>query len=356
MLTILLASCSDDASSRNPTESISEDSSFSEENSNSSTTNLSSSVKGKSSSSSTNVNKRDETSSNSRANSSSSFSRKAVHSSGDNAKESSSSISNPNSTDVTIKRSSDSKETFSSSSSKKKSSSSMAKSSSSVTDTVTSSDPSSETSSSQKIEESSSSMNSIYDAENNTLTDLRDNQVYKTVTIGEQVWMAENLNYMPEDTAGTIFSGATVCGGDEAEYSGDSKKCDVLGRIYLRKAAFYKTTTSKYQGICPDGWNIPQKTNWEDLIDFLGDDAAKKMREENANWTNEATNESGFSAKKTCIFSADLNKYKDCSAYYFYWSAKSMPHFFRIYDKADDAINYANGTTDLMFSIRCIKN
>ena len=233
----------------------------------------------------------------------------------------------------------------------------MKTSSSSETDTVASSESPIETSSSQKIEESSSSMNSIYDAENNTLTDLRDNQVYKTVTIGEQVWMAENLNYMPEDTAGTIFSGATVCGGGEEEIIEDSRKCDILGRLYLRSVALYKQEIFTRQGICPDGWSIPQKKDWEDLIIFLGENPDSKMKiNDNSMWPNSKhSNECGFSAKPSGNYFTTVGYSHNYNAYFFYWSTQSNPQFISLLDK-DDTIIYSHGQPHVMGSIRCIKD
>lgn len=241
-----------------------------------------------------------------------------------------------------------------SSSSEVPSSSSVVESSSSVAE----SSSSLETESSSSITLSSSSetptVKSIYDAENNTLTDLRDNKVYKTVTIGDQIWMAENLNYMPEDTVGTIYSGGTVCGGGEENATEDSKMCSVSGRLYLKKIAIRSTS---YQGICPDGWTTPRKTDWEKLVSFLGENAAEKLRKNDANWSSGATNESGFSSLKTCVFSNILNKYLNCNAaYYFYWSTNSLPQLFRINDKPSDAIVYGQATTEFMFPVRCIKN
>ena len=116
---------------------------------------------------------------------------------------------------------------------------------------------------------SSSSMNSIYDAENNTLTDLRDNQVYKTVTIGEQIWMAENLNY--ETDVGSY------CYGDSAEY------CKKYGRLYTWATAVGKPENEcgfgkrycdlgegNVRGVCPAGWHLPSMIEWEALFFAVG--------------------------------------------------------------------------------------
>ena len=350
LLAFVLSSCGDDGSSNNPAEPISEKESSSsviaepESSSDKGTSSIkeSSSSIGKSSSSSKDV-------------------KPAKVSSSSKVKEASSSSkgsSNSAESSNDVGESSSSANDSSSSSEEKESSSSNVKtSSSSETDTVASSESPIETSSSQMIENSSSSMNSLYDAQNNTLTDLRDNQVYKTVTIGEQVWMAENLNYMPEDTAGTIYSEATVCGGGELDAEIDSEKCNLFGRLYLKKVALYKITESNRQGICPDGWIIPNKSDFEKMVSFLGENSASKLKKDEEIWLHcDHSNYSGFSAVKAGSYSAKLKKYDSIESYIFYWENDTQhAYFFRLMDKQDDIPSYSYGLTHFMYSVRCLK-
>ena len=117
-------------------------------------------------------------------------------------------------------------------------------------DTVILSSDSKSSSSNEIATNSSSSRNdnsgSEYDATANTLKDLRDGQVYKTVKIGDQVWMAENLNF---ETA------ASSC------YNDSSKYCDKYGRLYTWTAAM---------NACPDGWRLPSETDFVNLIKAVG--------------------------------------------------------------------------------------
>ena len=161
------------------------------------------------------------------------------------------------------------------------SSSSVAKSSSSVNV------------SSSSISSSSMMLNSIYDATNNTLTDIRDGHVYKTVTIGTQIWMAENLNYLPQDTVGSFWAGRSICGGGDYK-SLQEGDCSIYGRLY--ETSF--TENANYRkNICPDGWSIPSKKQYQNLIVFLGDNVGNKLKDNDRNlWSQrDNTNESGFS-------------------------------------------------------------
>jgi uncharacterized protein (TIGR02145 family) len=120
-------------------------------------------------------------------------------------------------------------------------------------------------------------LNSIYDAENNTLTDLRDNQVYKTVTIGEQIWMAENLNYKYK--AGTY----SFC------YNDSTKYCNLYGRLYAYDV--------KNVQICPEGWHLPDSVEWKNLI---GEKLNESLKADSSwrTWQGkptDGTNETGFS-------------------------------------------------------------
>ena len=80
------------------------------------------------------------------------------------------------------------------------------------------------------------------------MTDPRDGQEYKAVTIGTQTWMAQNLNYETVDS---------YC------YDDDVSKCALNGRLYLWSAA---------TSACPSGWHLPTRAEFETLINAAGGD------------------------------------------------------------------------------------
>lgn len=86
------------------------------------------------------------------------------------------------------------------------------------------------------------------------MTDSRDNKVYKTIKIGEQEWMAENLNYA-DSIATPSLQGNSWCYANKTEY------CAVTGRLYTWAAA---------KKVCPPDWHLPSKGDWESLLTFTG--------------------------------------------------------------------------------------
>lgn len=98
----------------------------------------------------------------------------------------------------------------------------------------------------RKEQELSKAKESKYDAKNNTMTDLRDGQVYRTIKIEDQIWMAENLNYVTENS---------TCPG-----RADSN-CATYGRLYDKNSK---------GNACPGGWTLPSSTDYKLLFDQVG--------------------------------------------------------------------------------------
>jgi len=123
-----------------------------------------------------------------------------------------------------------------------------------------------------------------------------DGNVYKTVQIGAQTWMAENLKTTKYNNGDKITLGygapagftnwfnLSWYNGAYCWYNNDSKTYNSFGAIYN----WYATATGK---LCPAGWHVPTDQEWTTLTDYLGGEEAafSKMR-------NTGTNESGFTA------------------------------------------------------------
>ncbi|GBU22392.1 hypothetical protein R80B4_02301 [Fibrobacteres bacterium R8-0-B4] len=93
--------------------------------------------------------------------------------------------------------------------------------------------------------------------------DARDGKNYKKTVIGGKTWMAENLNY---DTADGVGS---WCYGDE------DSNCVKYGRLYnwntaMNGASSSSANPSGVQGICPSGWHLPSRAEWDDLVTTAG--------------------------------------------------------------------------------------
>jgi uncharacterized protein (TIGR02145 family) len=101
-----------------------------------------------------------------------------------------------------------------------------------------------------------------------TLLDSRDGQVYATVKIGNQWWMAENLNI------GNMILGAfdqTDDGTIEKYcYDNDPANCVTYGGLYQWDEMMQYTTIESTQGVCPIGWHLPSDEEWKTLEMFLG--------------------------------------------------------------------------------------
>jgi uncharacterized protein (TIGR02145 family) len=167
-----------------------------------------------------------------------------------------------------------------------------------------------------------------------TFTDSRDGKIYKTVTIGTQTWMAENVNYETTNSWCNI--------------------CETYGRLYSYEAAI---------NACPKGWHLPSDNEWTTLINYIGGDsiAGGKMKSTSL-WNNPnfgATNSTGFSAYPAGLYPGVGGIFYFINAFGFYWSAteSDSTNAWSIYLSYDDAtvVRKSNLKT-LFYSIRCMKD
>ena len=141
-----------------------------------------------------------------------------------------------------------------------------------------------------------------------TLLDERDQKTYKTVVIGGQTWMAEDLDYADSINYPSMLE-RNWC---YTLYN----KCEGHGRLYTWAAAMDSmgtfsnngkgcgygwicSPTYPVRGICPEGWHLPDTTEWKNLfLDVGGKSIAGKMLKTVSGWENDGngTDEYGFSA------------------------------------------------------------
>lgn len=141
----------------------------------------------------------------------------------------------------------------------------------------------------------------LYYDSTGTVTDI-DGNVYKTVKICDQWWMAENLKvtkYQNGDLIPNVKGNSdwmNLSTGAYCEYDTDSSNVPTYGRLYN----WYAVDDNR--NIAPAGWHVPSDAEWQILVECLGDStvAGGKMKESGTeHWNNPntgATNVSGFLA------------------------------------------------------------
>ena len=219
--------------------------------------------------------------------------------------------------------------------------------------------------------------------ETGTLTDDRDGNSYKTVEIGNQVWMAENLKYLPSVAHPPDHSFTDpLC--YVYNYMGTDVNTAIATKIYLTYGVLYnwpalmngEQSSVKYpsgvQGVCPAGWHVPSKAEWVVLINHLGgeDVAGGKLKL----WGHQEpgeTNETGFTALPGGGVFAYYDEggstvFEEPDFYYLkntgtYWTATEFDEKIAWYyhlNAANEEINLSNieNSKGDAFSVRCVQD
>jgi len=202
------------------------------------------------------------------------------------------------------------------------------------------------------------------DKNTGTVTDI-DGNVYQTVKIGNQWWMAENLRVthyqngdpipnVTDDNAWVAQATGAYC-----NYSNDPALATIYGRLYNWYAVSYM------RSIAPAGWHVPTKTEWQQLADFLGGDslAGGKMKEEGtAHWktpNTSATNESGFAARAAGSRHESTGKFGFRFLSNDYWTATEFSGtsaWYRALSNTTASLGAHANNKHYGFSVRCVKD
>lgn len=210
---------------------------------------------------------------------------------------------------------------------------------------------------------------------NNGFTDPRDGNHYNTVKIGNQIWMAENLKYLPSVVGPGTGSQTTpyyyVYGYDGTNIT-DAKATanyTTYGVLYnwsaaMNGAASSTTNPSGIQGVCPTGWHLPSDAEWTELTDYLGGTsvAGGKLKETGTtHWTSPntgATNETGFTALPGG-YRSNNGAFYNIGNYGLWWSATessaSNAWLRDMNDSYSDVFSYSSNK-ELGFSVRCVRD
>ena len=170
------------------------------------------------------------------------------------------------------------------------------------------------------------------------ITDPRDGKTYKTAKIGEQIWLAENLNYNAE---------GSKC------YDNKPENCEKYGRLYNWETA---------KNICPSGWHLPSENEWKALDKALGVDlnaagsvyvagkelAEKKLKAKSGWDKGNGTDDYGFSALPGGYGLSD-GRFGLAGKNSHWWSKDRYRTINQSY-WSDDYLK------SLLFSVRCIKD
>jgi uncharacterized protein (TIGR02145 family) len=203
-----------------------------------------------------------------------------------------------------------------------------------------------------------------YVEEEDLLLDKRDSKVYRTVSIGNQIWMAENLDYSDS----SVYIGMkkrSWC------YKNSADSCAKYGRYYAWAAAMDSAgiftsegngcgygkgcfSTNVIRGICPEGWHLPSRTEWQTLYSAMNLSPNAMQAKGFEIWPN-ATDAYAFSAYPAGY--TNVGNVRRFGEYAGFWTAYD-------YDNSE-AFYWVVGTNEAYistdhkyngYSVRCVKD
>jgi uncharacterized protein (TIGR02145 family) len=169
-----------------------------------------------------------------------------------------------------------------------------------------------------------------------SMADERDGKEYKTVKIGEQVWMAENLNFNAE---------GSKC------YENEPENCEKYGRLYNWITAIEA---------CPQSWHLPSDAEWSELMKSVGgEEMAGKHLKAKSGWSE------GGNGKDTYGFAAlpggarnGVGSYLNVGSGGYWWSTREEYYYLRAYFRHMyyniENVRRDNDGKVLLFSVRCV--
>jgi len=184
------------------------------------------------------------------------------------------------------------------------------------------------------------------------LQDARDGQVYRTVTIGNQTWMAQNLNYKVD---------SSKC------YQDSARNCLVFGRLYQWAAAMGLPAainnsvwggSGSVQGACPSGWHLPDSAEWRTLVSKVGGSAIAGTRlKSTLGWpgTTNGSDSVGFRVLPAGCYAGG---FRFGYGFALFWtstqvsSTMSVRTYFGDYSDSRKTDDYKTS----LFSVRCVKD
>jgi len=210
---------------------------------------------------------------------------------------------------------------------------------------------------------SSSSVSSSSSAPSIPIVSDCEGITFKKVDIGTQTWMAENLNCNIK---------GSKC------YNNQESNCDIYGRLYdwttamnlpesCNSSSCYSQVNANRKGICPTGWHIPSRADWNTLTTYVEEnkgcsDCAAKLLKANNGWSNSRNglDAYGFTALPGGVGYSD-GRFDIVGKYGRWWDSTEdggyLAHYFDIYYDYDEiwSIGFAINK-NYLFSVRCLQD
>jgi len=214
-----------------------------------------------------------------------------------------------------------------------------------------------------------------YNPINSTFTDSRDNNVYETVTIGNQTWMAENLAYLPSVNPASTYSATTPLYYvyDYMGYDANEAKKTLN---YQKNGVLYNWEAAKTA--CPSGWHLPSNSDWDELCNYISQtmgpysDYGHKWQEiggilkSKSGWieteygaNGNGTDEVNFNGIPSGVMAPNSTRFNSLGSNLYMWTSNednTANAWCRWMNFWDSGLLKGPAVKEFGFSIRCVKN